>query len=190
MTLAASAQTRYYHGSSPGTASSDVTGLTVRHQLSDSDVQNNAFPIPLPPGGGPQVNGYNLGWRKSSKMNWVSSPAGSITNLRWFTSGSIPGGIGFFARLQAASTYVMASAVDQNGITSFTDTSGNQTTNNAANYTSSAPLTVNAGTVLSNPQVGEGTQVVVETQLGVNSSYAGGPGPITPFQVTYRYSET
>lgn len=188
--MAASSQTRYYHGSSPGTASSDVTGLTVRHQLSDSDVQNNAFPIPLPPGGGPQVNGLNLAWRKSSKVNFVTSPAGAITNLRWFTSGVIPTGINFFARLQAASTYVMASASDQSGISGFTDTSGNQSANNAANFTSSAPLTVNAGTVLSNPSVGEGTQVVVETQLGVSSSYAGGPGPISAFQITYRYAES
>lgn len=188
--MAASAQTRYYHGSSPGTASSDVTGLTVRHQLADSDIQDSVYPIPLPPGGGPQVNGYNLGWRKSSKVNFASTPAGSITNLRWFTSGSIPTGIGFWARLQATGLYIIATASDQNGISGFTDNSGNQTANNAANYTSGAPLTVNAGTVLSNPNTGEGTQVFVESQMGVNSSYAGGPGPITPFQVTYRYSET
>lgn len=188
--MSASAQTRYYHGSSPGTASGDVTGLTVRHQLSDSDVQNSAFPIPLPPAGGPQVNGFNLGWRKSSKVNFTTTPASAISNLRWFTSGSIPTGIGFWSRVQVTGIYITATSADQSGISGFTDNSGNQTANNAANYTSSAPLTVNAGTVLSNPNTGEGTQVFVESQMGVSSSYNGGAGPITPFQVTYRYSET
>jgi hypothetical protein len=182
--MAASAQTRYYHGSSPGTASGDVTGLTVRHKLADNDVQDTNNPIPLP------LSGMNLGWRKSSKVNWTTTPAGSITNLRWFISGGPPSGIRFFARDQAADVYVFASSGDTAGIAGFTDTTPNQNANDAVNYTSSTPLTVNAGTVLSNPSTGEGTQVFVETQLGVQSTYAGGPGPITAFQVTYRYSET
>jgi hypothetical protein len=182
--MAASCQTRYYHGSSPGVASSDVTGLTVRHQLADRDNQDALFPIPLP------ISGMNLAWRKSSKVNYTTSPASAITNLRWFISGGPPSGIQFFARVQAAGVYVQATSSDQNGIAGFTDTTGNQNANNAANYTSSAPLTVNAGTVLSNPNTGEGSQVFVETQLGVQSTYSGGPGPITAFQVTYRYSES
>jgi hypothetical protein len=184
--MAASAQTRYYHGSSPGVASSDVTGLTVRHKLADNDIQDSNNPIPLPP------SGMNLGWRKSSKVNYVSTPAGSITNLRWFVSGGPPSGIRFFARVQVTGIYIFATSNDQNGITGFTDTVGNQNANDVvlAPYNSSTPLTVNAGTVLSNPNTGEGTQVFVETQLGVQSTYAGGPGPITPFQATYRYSET
>lgn len=184
--MAASAQTRYYHGSSPGVASSDVTGSTVRHKLADNDTTDSNNPIPLP------ASGMNLGWRKSSKINFVTSPAGSITNLRWFISGGPPSGIRFFARLQASGLYIFATSNDQLGIANFTDTGGNQTANDAVQYTSSAPLTVQASTVLSNPTTGEGgtNQVFVETQLGVQSTYGGGPGPITSFQATYRYSET
>jgi hypothetical protein len=182
--MAASAQTRYYHGTSPGVASGDVTGLTVRHKLADNDIVDSNFPIPLP------AAGLSFGWRKSSKVNFVSTPAGSITNLRWFISGGPPAGIRFFARDQATGVYVVATAGDQAGIAGFTDTVGNQNANDAVNYTSGSPLTVNAGTVLSNPSTGEGTQVFVETQMAVGSTYGGGPGPITPFQVTYRYSET
>jgi hypothetical protein len=186
--MAASVQTRYYHGSSPGVASSDVTGATVRHKLADNDIQDSNNPIPLP------AAGMNLGWRKSSKVNFTTTPAGSITNLRWFISGGPPAGIRFFARVQIAGQYIFATSNDQNGITNFTDTVGNQNANDVAlvPYNSSTPLTVQAGTVLSNPSIGEGgiNQVFVETQLGVQSTYAGGPGPITPFQATYRYSET
>jgi len=100
-------------------------------------------------------------------------------------------GINFYARVQATGVYVQANSGDINGITGFTDTSGNQTTNNASNYTASAPLTVNSGTVLSNPNTGEGTQVFVETQMSVGTGYAAGPGVIpTPVQFTYRYTES
>jgi len=181
--MAASAQTRYYHGSSAsGSPGSDVTGLTVRHKQFDTDTQDTVGPIALP------VSGINFGWRKSSKVNWTTSPAGSITNLRWFLGTNPPTGVYFGAWLNA--TYTVGQVGDQNGITGFTDTVPNQNTNNATNYTSSAPLTVNAGTVLSNPSTGEGTQSFVITQLGIQSSYTGGPGPISSFQVTYRYSET
>lgn len=184
--MAASAQTRYYTGSSPGVASSDITGTTIRYKLADNAIQDANTPIPLP------ASGMNLSWRKSTKMNWVTSPANNITNLRWFLGTNPPSGIRFFARLQSVGIYIQATSNDQNGITGFTDTVGNQNANDATLYTSSAPLTVNAGTVLSNPTTGEGgaNQVFVETQLGVQSTYAGGPGPISSFQVTYRYSET
>jgi hypothetical protein len=182
--MAASFQTRYYHGSSPGSASSDVTGSTIRHKLADNDTQDANNPIPLP------GSGLSFGWRKSSKMNWTTSPAGLISNLRWFLGSNPVSGIRFFARVQAAGVYVQATSGDASGITGFTDTGGNQTANDATNYTSGSPLSVNSGTVLSNPNTGEGTQVFVETQAAVAAAYVGGPGPIASFQVTYRYSET
>lgn len=184
--MPASAQTRYYHSSSPGTASGDVTGMTVRFKLADDDVQNTQYPIPLPL----SPTGLSLSWRKSSKVNFVTSPGGAILNLRWFLATLPATGVNFFARTQLPGIYVTATAADQNGIPNFTDTTPNQGANNAAQYTSLAPLVVQSGTVLSNPNVGEGNQVFVETQLGLLGSYSGGQGPGTPFQITYRYSET
>jgi hypothetical protein len=183
--MAASVQTRYYHGASPGVASGDVTGTTVRYKLADNDVQDSNNPIQLPNAG------LNLSWRKSSKVNFTTSPAGSITNLRWFLATVMLTGIRLFARVQIANQYIVASAADVAGIAGFTDTVPNQNTNDAVNYTSSTPLTVVAGTVLSNPNTGEGSpQVFVETQASVGSTYNGGPGPIAPFTLTYRYNET
>ena len=182
--MAASAQTRYYHGSSPSPGS-DVTGLTVRHKRADNDVQDANNPIPVP------ASGTTFGWRKWSKENFSTTPAGAITNLRWFIGGAMATGLYLGAWLQ--STYPLggaSDAADDNGVTGFTDTGPNQSTNNASNYLSASPLTVNAGTVLSNPSTGEGSQSFVVSQMGVLSSYPGGPGPISPVTVTYRYSET
>jgi len=182
--MPASSQTRFYHGSSPGTASGNVAGMTVRYKRSDDDVQDANYPLPIP------TSGLSFSWRKSSKINFSTTPAGAISNLRWFVTGVFPQGIRFFARLQAIGIYIIATAADIAGIAGFTDTAGNQTANDATQYTSSSPLTVNAGTVLSNPNTGEGTQVFLETQMAVANNYAGGSGPIAPVGITYRYTET
>ena len=182
--MAASAQVRFYTGASPGSASSDITGTTIRFKRADNSTQDTNNPVPLP------VSGLAFSWRKSTKVNWSSTPAGSITNLRWFLNSVLTSGIRLFARIQSSGVYVQGSSNDENGIAGFTDTGGNQSANDATNYTSSAPLTVNSGTVLSNPNTGEGTQVFLETQLAVSSSYSGGAGVISSFQMTYRYSET
>lgn len=185
--MAASAQTRYYHGSSPAPGP-DVTGTTVRHKRADNDIQDANNPLPVP-----TTATFAFAWRKWSKENWPSTPAGNISNLRWFTSTVVPTGIYMGAWLQAVYPLGGASDVaDDNGVNGFTDTVGNQNANNAMNYVSAAPLTVQAGTVLVNPNTGEGFGQAnfVVTQFGVNNSYAGGPGPISPITITYRYSET
>jgi hypothetical protein len=182
--MAASAIVRYYTGASPGGASNDITGITIRYKQADNATQDALNPLALP------ITGLTFSWRKSTKINFTTSPVTAISNLRFFMGGTPPGGITLYARVQATGIYVQANSADINGITGFTDTGSNQTANNAANYPATSPLTVNAGTVLSNPATGEGTQVFVETQMSVGTGYAGGPGAITSFSVTYRYSES
>lgn len=181
--MAASQQTRYYHGASPGTPSADVSGSTVRHKLADNDIQDTNNPIPIP------LTGLSFGWRKSSKENWSTTPVSSISNLVWFMSSTPAVGQRVFARLQAPNVYVPASAGDTAGIVGFTDTPTNQNANDAINYTSGTPLTINAGTVLSNPNVGEGSQNFLETQMSFGVTYTGGAGPTVPLTVSYRYTE-
>lgn len=184
--MAASSQVRYYTGASPGVASSDVTGITVRHKQADNSIVDTNNPIPVP-----QVAGtINFGWRKSSKVNWSTSPLSSISNLRWFLTGVPVTGQAVYARLQSTGIYTQANSGDQSGITGFTDNPTNRAASNAANnYPSSSPLSVNAGTVLNAPSTGEGTQVFVETQMSLDNTFSGGSGPITPLTVTYRYAE-
>jgi len=182
--VAASTQLRYYNGSSPS-AGPDVTGTTVRYKRADNQTQDSNNPLPLS-----ATTSYVFTWRKQSKINFTTSPASNITNLRFFMSSVPPTGIYFGAWL--TNTYVQGSdAGDDNGVTGFTDTTGNQATNNATNYTSSSPLTINSGTVLTNPSTGEGSQEFLVTQMGCNSTYGGGPGPISPtIGLSYRYNET
>jgi len=179
--MAAVATTTYYTGAPTGTPGSDVIGLVVRFKRADNHVQDVATPVPYP------NSGESLSWRKSCKMNWTSSPTAAITNLRFFCAAPTSG-IKHYARVQ--STYVQASAADEAGIASFTATQGNKDAHDETNHTSASPLVVNAGTVLSNPATGEGTQDFVEQQLGVKSTYAGGAGPVASFALTYRYEES
>jgi hypothetical protein len=178
--MAASCQTRYYHGASP-TPGPDVTGSTVRYKLNDDDAVDSNYPIPVP------ASGENLSFTKFMKINFTTSPAGSISNLRWFVS-TPPSGINDYS--WHISAYTQPTASDESGITGYTDTPTNKTANNYPNRTSSSPLVVNSGTVLSNPSTGEGTQDYVQHQLGVLSTYAGGAGPIQVFTGTFRYNET
>lgn len=182
--MAASASVRYYTGASPGTASSDISGTTIRYKQADSAAQDSNNPLALP------ASGQTFSWRKSTKINFTTTPISSISNLRWFMSGAPPPGINLYARAQVAGIYIQANSADQNGISGFTDTVGNQNANNATNYTSSTPLSVNGGTVLSNPNTGEGTQAFVETQLSVSSTYSVGPGATAFGSATYRYTES
>ena len=178
--MAASVQTRYYHGS-PGSAGLDVTSTTVRFKLADNDAIDSNTPLTVP------TSGENLSWSKFMKVNFTSSPAGNITNLRFFVT-TPPTGIDHYS--WAIAGYTPPVSGDTSGIVGYTDTAPNKATNIHTNRTSASPLTVNAGTVLSSPSIGEGSQSYVQHQLGVLSTYPGGAGPITAFTATYRYAET
>lgn len=180
--MSASVEARYYTGASPGTAGSNVIGVTVRHKRADNAALDSNNPIPKPP------SGENLGWRKHCKVNFLSTPSGAISNLRWFISGTVPTGIKHYSKTLAI--YTPASASDESGIAGFTDTQPNKDSNDETQRTSSSPLVVNAGTVLSNPDTGEGTQDYVVSQLGCKPTYAGGAGAFTPFSGNFRYAET
>lgn len=181
--MSASVEVRYYTGASPGSAGSDVIGVTVRHKRADNATLDANSPIPKP------ASGENLGWRKHCKVNFLSTPSGAISNLRWFISGSVPTGIKHYSKA-SASYNAQASVSDESGISGFTDTQPNKDANDETQRTSASPLVVNAGTVLSNPNTGEGTQDYVLSQLGCKSTYAGGAGAFTPFSGNFRYAET
>jgi len=179
--MAASAETRYYTGSSPGSAGANVIGSAVRYKRADDGALDLTAAVPKPD------SGENLSWRKHCKMNWPSTPAGSISNLRWFVA-SVPTAVKLYSKTSA--TYTQASASDESGIASFTDSQPNKDANDETVRTSTTPLSVNSGTVLANPSTGEGTQDYVMSQGGIKSTYAGSPGPSTQWTQTYRYNET
>lgn len=190
--MAATAQVRYYTGGAGGTAGADVIGTTIRYKRQDNNTVDINGPVPLD-----AVN-TQYSWRKSSKINFTTTPSGSITNLRWFAA-SIPANTELYAAKDSAITptgYTQATSGDEgsagnSGVVGLADTSGNRTTNACStNRTSASPLVVNSGTVLANPSTGEGTQEFVVTQFAVTTSYAGGPGATSNMTITYRYAET
>lgn len=179
--MAATAQTRYYNGVGGGTAGSDVIGTTIRYKRADNQTVDANAPIPKP------AAGENLSWTKYSKMNWTTAPAGVITNLRYFSDTPVTA-TKHYAWLDA--TYTQPASGDEAGISGFTDSQPNKDACDETTHTSASPLVVNAGTVLSNPTTGEGTQDFVASQVGVLSTYAAGPGAVAAKDITYRYDET
>ena len=185
--MAATAELRFYHGAEA--AGSDVLGTVVRYKRADNDVQNSSNPLPKP------ATFQNFTWRKFCKMNWTTTPAGAISNLRWFVDqGSIAAGIHYFGRLNA--TYTSGGSADINGVQGFTDPAASAANEVLSGQfdTDGNSLTIQAGDVLTNPSTGEDNggsqQGYLETHMGCSSDYAGGPGAITAFAFTYRYAET
>lgn len=129
--------------------------------------------IPVP------TSGTNYSWRKSFKLNVTATPVGSVANLRFF-SDAVSWGTGITALAKVSASYVQGSSSDNSTpISSATD---------VTTYTSASPLTVNAGTVLSNPSTGYGTQDYVVMQVaGVSTVVAGTTSART---LTYRVDET
>ncbi len=181
--MPATAQIRSYHSSGSGTPSGDVTGTTLRFRRSDADTQDTSNPVPRP------GSGENLSWAKYLKMNWTTTPTGSITNLRVFPSTRPPTGINLYMKSIAA--YTQPATGNTSGISSFTTSDLLKATYQSSAVSASSPVVINGGTVLSNPSTGEGTQNFLLLQAGVLSSYAGTvPGVATAFTLTYRYQET
>lgn len=129
--------------------------------------------IPIP------AAGTNYSWRKSFKLNVTVTPVGSVSNLRFF-SDATSWGTGVTAYAMNTATYTQASSSDNSALIG----SGVDVTT----YTSASPMTINAGTVLSNPSTGYGTQNYLVMQVGVGTTAAA--GTTAARTLTYRVDET
>ncbi len=129
--------------------------------------------IPIP------ASGTNYSWRKSFKLKVTATPVGSVSNLRFF-SDATSWGTGVTAYAVAAASYTQGSSSDNTALIG----SGVDVTT----YTSASPLTINSGTVLSNPSTGYGTQDYLVMQVGVGSTAAA--GTTAARTLTYRVDET
>ncbi len=137
-----------------------------------SDGSTTFIPIP--------TSGTNYSWRKSFKLNVTTTPVGTVSNLRFFSDASSWGtGVTPYAKLKAA--YTQGSSSDNSAL--FDGTAVDLTT-----YTSGSPLTITAGTVLSNPSTGYGTQDYLVIQVGVGSTAVA--GTTAARTLTYRTDET
>lgn len=169
--MPATAAVQVYHGAGP-TESAWTSGGRYHRADDDPTTDGSTTPIQIP------AAGNNNSWRKSHKLKFTTAPAGSITNLRWFDGSSWGTGVTLYAKKTAS--YTQATSTDESmATTGYTD---------ASTYTSGSPLTITAGTVLSNPTTGTGTQDYVETFLRVGTTAS--PGAISGHTLSYRYDET
>lgn len=170
--MAATYQVVYYTGSGPTENNWPAGGL---FHLGDTTPTSpgSATAIPVPP------SGNTWSWRKSLKLKVTATPVGSVANLRWF-SDAVAVGTGITMLVKKITAYTQASAGDAAAaLTSSSD---------AVTYTSASPLSVNAGTVLSNPSTGVGTQDYIEMQMQVASTAAAGVTAARTY--SYRVDET
>lgn len=163
-----------------GATETQVDGTTFRYRRSDVDTNNASNPIPKP------AAGSVWSWHKSFRMKITGTPDGDISNLRFFSdAGSWGTGVTLWAHTLPWANYAQGASGDET--TKIVAGAGSAVTD-ASTYTSGSPLTVNAGTVISNPSIGYGTQDLVESQIEVASTAS--RGTKGPRVLTYRYDES
>lgn len=169
--MPATYQIDVFHGASPTASALPTNGRFHRADTTPTTDGATTF-IPIPTGG------TNYSWRKSLKLNVTGAPSGSVANLRFYTDGT-SWGTGVTPYAINTGTYTQASTSDNSAlIPSGVD---------ATTYTSSSPMTVNAGTVLT-ATTGYGTQNYVVMQIGVAATAS--PGTTAARTITYRVDET
>lgn len=170
--MAATYQVDVFHGSSPTGAAWSAGARFHRADTSPTTDGATTY-IPIP------TSGTNYSWRKHFKLNVTATPVGSVSNLRFFSDGT-SWGTGVTAYVKTSSTYTQGSSSDNS-----TQISGST---DVTTYTSGSPLTINSGTVLSNPSTGYGTQDYLVMQVGGTSLVAA--GTTSARTLTYRVDET
>ena len=168
------------HGATITTTETDITGLTCKFKRADEDANDLVGKIARP------ASGSNFSWRKTMRLKATVSPAGDLSNLRFFSDATAWGtGITHWAHTIPVGEYTQASAADE---TAKIDQGGGSAVTNSTSFTSASPLVVNAGVVLTNPTTGYGTQDAVEQQVEVASTAA--MGTTTARTMTYRVDES
>jgi hypothetical protein len=185
--MVASVQILRKTGASPGTGT-DITGINTRANAYDGHSTGDiTYPIQIP------AAGTNYSYWVTTRLNAVSSPAGTINNIRWFTDGTGSFGTGVTCKVAKASTGADAGyrqATGTQGQTGTQLTQANHTGLDAApvdafTKTSGSPLALNGS--ISNPSTGQfGDHVVYQIEVGTTAS----AGATTQETFTWRYDET
>lgn len=170
--MAATVEIRSFHGSGPTDTAWPSNGLFDRSDTDPTGTTSNPLLIP--------GSGTNYSWTKYWKLKFVTSPTGNATNLRAYgPNADVATGVKMYMGKKAS--YIQPNSGDESALLStLLDLNGN--------YTSGSPLTINSGTVITNPSTGFGTQDYLALQAGVGTTAS--LGTTTGFTVTYRWDET
>lgn len=166
--MAATIQVISGHGVAFTTTETQIDGAAIKYKWADNDTNDTINPIVIP------AAGTNYSWRKSMKGKVTVTPAGSVSNFRWYSDGGAWGtGVVLNGHSVPTANYTQPSAADQAALIAV---NGGSAITDVATFTAGAPLTMNGGAVvLSNPSTGYGTQDIFETQLAVGTTAVRGP---------------
>lgn len=160
-----------------------ITNINTRANAFDSNTTaDTTNPIQIP------ASGNNYSYWVSTRLTCSVSPAGTINNLRWYTSGTNPFGTGVTVQFGEASSYVQATGTPGQTGTALS-TSAYSTLLaapvNPFTYTSSSPYSLTGS--LSNPSTGAFGNWIIY-QIVVASTTL--PGPTAQASFTWKYDET
>lgn len=167
--MAATVSVTRFHGAGP---SEDAAISQLIFKWADDNTDDTNDPI---------VRGASnvWSWAKSAKLKIDATPDNDITNLRFFSAAANFGG---------SHTGVSMLAVAEGSYTQGSSGDESAARGSMANRLEGSPLVVNAGTVISNPSTGFGTQDFTVMQLQIDNTVPAGASS-TQTQ-TYRYAET
>lgn len=167
---------------STGPTATDITSINTRANAEDAhSTAGVTNPIQIP------AAGSNYSYWVVTRLNAVTTPSSSISNIKWYTDGGIGFGTGVTCNVSTGSTYVQATGTP--GVTGTQLTTGVYATlagapSNAFAYTSGSPLSV-PGT-LANPTTGQfGDRVVYQLVVGTTAA----PGATAAETFTWQYDE-
>ena len=174
-----------YTGSTGSPTRTNITGINTVANAVDShqlNVLTSTNPIQVPASGGP-----NYSYHVSTRLNITVAPAGSVSNVRWYTDGTNNLGTGVTCKAAASSVYGTATGTP--GVTGIalasSSIAGSLTgLQNAFLYTTASPLTIFAGSASSTGAFG--SFVVYQVEVATTAS----PGPTPQETFTFTYDET
>lgn len=176
-----------YTGASGSPTRTDITGINTVANAVDSHqlvVGTSTNPIQIPATGGP-----NYSYWVSTRLNITVAPAGSISNVKWYTDGTNNLGTGVGCRAAASNLYGQATGTP--GVTGLSMSAPSSPIaaslvglQNAFLYTAASSLTVFASTASSTGAFG--SFVVYQMDVATTAS----PGPTPQETFTFTYDET
>jgi hypothetical protein len=170
------------HGATIAAGDTNITSGVAKYKWGDDDTDDLVGKIPKP------SVGSNYSYRKTMRIKVTVTPAGDISNLRWFQDGASWGtGIKQWVHSLPAANYTQGAVGDKTN--KITQNGGSAVTDAAvAPYVTGTPLTVEADQILANPATGYGTSDVLESQIEVMSTASFGvKGPVV---CTFRWDES
>lgn len=184
--MPATIQIKRYTGSSGSPTGTDITSLNTRANAADAHSTNDTSnPVQIPAGAS-----ISYSYWVTTQLYAVTSPSGTINNIKWYSDGTNNFGTGITCVGNTANAYVQATGTPgQTGAQLTTGAhsglAGTPTNVFASGYTSGSPKSVTGS--ISSPTTGAFGDFFVY-QIVVDSTATAGTSATETF--TWKYDET